>query len=101
MILLLGYLVFASDSNATALVAKARAARLGQDSSLQRYEATSRQRASAGIGVAGRDRLVYRSESVAHIQWARASGARVTLDGVRTTRPLNPAGDAGSTHKLH
>ena len=71
-------------SSAT-LVARARAARYQQDSALAEYQATVRQRMSAGLGVArglgfgvgaiARDRLAARFESVARVGWHAQLGA--------------------------
>ena len=62
---------------------RARKARLTQDSSLKSYDSKVQQRLSVyvGIGKLGRDRLVYRQESAARVQWERNAG-----DAYRTTR---------------
>src|SRR4051812_5902470 len=63
------------DDQSREIVARARRERLAQDSSLQSYEATGRQRmtVTGGIG-AGVKRTAYRSESVFHIRWRDGVG---------------------------
>ena len=73
---------------------RARKARLAQDSSLRSYDSKVRQRMSVyvGIGKLGRDRLVYRHESAARVQWERDAGVRIELTGARVAIP--PVGSA-------
>ncbi|MFM8566655.1 MAG: hypothetical protein ACKOCV_03060, partial [Gemmatimonadota bacterium] len=61
------------DSTARTLLLRARAARLAQDSALRAYDVTSYQRLSLGLGLraGARDRLAYRSEGAARVQWER------------------------------
>jgi hypothetical protein len=68
---------------------RARKARLEQDSSLRSYDSKVRQRLSVyvGIGKLGRDRLVYRHESAARVQWQRDAGVRIELTGARVAIP--------------
>jgi len=78
------------DSDARALVARARIARSTQDSLLQSYEAHSVERMSVGARVkaTGRDRLAARGESATKIQWQRGVGARIEIEGARFTVPI-------------
>ena len=77
------------DPTARALFARARAARLNQDSSLEAYDAQTYQRISAGMGFAriGRDRLLYRTDAAARVHWRRGVGAWVELTGARSVMP--------------
>jgi len=78
------------DETAREMVARARAARTTQDSSLRSYDATTVQRASAGIGFrkVGRDRLAFRSENAARVRWERGVGAHVDVLGSRAALPM-------------
>lgn len=78
------------DASARDLFARARVARLAQDSSLRSYDAKVRQRTSVGVGIGsfGRDRLVYRQESSARVQWQRGSGVRIDMTGARVAIPV-------------
>ena len=69
---------------------RARKARLAQDSSLKSYDSKVRQRLSVyvGIGKLGRDRLVYRQESAARVQWERDAGVRIEVTGARVAIPV-------------
>jgi len=71
---------------------RARAARLTQDSSLVAYDAMAHQRISAGLGFSkiGRDRLLFRHESAARIQWQRGVGVWMEARGSRTAIPVAP-----------
>ncbi len=81
-----------TDPRARDLVTRARAARLGQDSSLRNYDAGVRERLTArlGIGAHGPQRVVYRQESAFRVQWQRGVGARVELTGARVGVPIAP-----------
>ena len=59
------------DPTAKITLLKARAARLSQDSELVAYDAMSHQRLSVGMGFGklGRDRLLFRHEAAARVQW--------------------------------
>ena len=78
------------DPVARDLIARARDARLRQDSSLVSYDATTRQRISAWLGVRhiGVRRLAYRSENAARVRWKRGVGAWVDVIGARTAIPM-------------
>lgn len=77
------------DPGAKALLLKARAARLRQDSSLQSYDATTYQRVSVGLGIhaIGRQRLLFRTENATRVRWSRTGGAWVDVTGKRTVFP--------------
>src|SRR5512133_2969786 len=78
-----------ADGRARALFERAKRARLEQDSSLVAYDATARQRMSVGMGFRriGRDRLLFRSESVTRVRWSRTGGAWVDVLGARSAMP--------------
>jgi len=83
-------------NEARALLLRARAARLAQDSALRAYDATTYERFSVGlnVGLLGRERLLLRTERTAHVQWARGTGAYIDITGKRTVVPmLGGAGD--------
>ena len=65
------------DDQARSLLLDARRARLQQDSSLQSYDATTHQRMSIGFGfrAVGRNRTLWRSETVTRVRWSRTNGA--------------------------
>jgi hypothetical protein len=84
------------DPQAKTLLTMARAARLGQDSALMGYDATSYERMSVGMGFKriGRDRLFMRSERAARVVWSRGNPAYVEIVGQREVMPmLEGAGD--------
>lgn len=71
---------------APALLARARVARLAQDSALRAYEALARERVTATLGVLGDlgpERTVFRQESAARVRWTRAAGVVVEMLGRR------------------
>jgi hypothetical protein len=85
------------DQGARTLLEAARVARLQQDSSLRGYDATAYERMSVGLGIRriGRDRLLFRTESVTRIIWTRGGPALVQVLGRRQVMPmLEGAGDA-------
>ena len=79
-----------------ALVARARAARYQQDSTLASYQAVARQRVSGGIGVApglgpapiSRVRLAARMESLARVGWHHELGAWGEVLAARSVVPF-------------
>ena len=84
------------DAQAASLLTRAREARLGQDSALMGYDATSYERMSVGMGFKriGRDRLLMRSERAARVVWSRGKPAYVEVLGKRAVMPmLEGAGD--------
>jgi hypothetical protein len=78
------------DARARDVITRARTARLAQDSSLRSYEAMTRQRVSAFLGVRrfGRERLVMRTENAARVRWHHDVGAWVDVLGARTAVPF-------------
>jgi hypothetical protein len=80
------------DPTARQLLARAREARMSQDSALLAYDATTYQRISAGMGFSriGRDRLIFRTENVSRVRWQRGIGAWIDVKGQRTAIPVAP-----------
>lgn len=78
------------DATAKELLLRAREARLQQDSSLLSYDVKSYQRVSAGMSIreTARDRLIFRTESAAHVRWHRKFGAQVEVLGARAAVPI-------------
>jgi hypothetical protein len=78
------------DPLAQDLIARAREARLRQDSTLMSYDATTKQRISAWLGVRklGARRLAYRNEIASRVRWQRGVGAWVDVLGTRTAIPM-------------
>ena len=78
------------DATARDIVARARSARLEQDSTLVAYDARTLQRISAKLGLRamGRERLVFRTESATRVRWHRESGAWIDVEGTRTAIPM-------------
>lgn len=78
------------DPGARDIIARAREARLRQDSSLVSYDAITKQRISAWLGVRklGVRRLAYRNEIASRVQWQRGVGAWVDVLGTRTAIPM-------------
>lgn len=79
-----------ADSGAKFLLDRARRAREQQDSALRSYSATATQRISAGLGVrkVGLEKLMFRGDNVARIQWKRGTGVWVTPIGSRMVVPM-------------
>lgn len=79
-----------ADSGAKNLLARARLAREQQDSALRSYSATATQRISVGMGVrkVGLEKLMFRGDNVARIQWKRGTGVWVTPIGSRMVIPM-------------
>lgn len=79
-----------ADPLARELLEKARAARLRNDASIKAYDATSYQRLSAGLGFKafGKERLAFRVENSAHVQWSRDVGVHLELTGSRAAMPI-------------
>jgi hypothetical protein len=76
------------DPAAHALVESARSRRTDVEGAIQRYRTLSRSRLSINVRALGRDRLVYRCESVERVDWRRARGAVVEVIGGREVVPL-------------
>ena len=83
------------DDAARTLMDRVRIARLEHDSSLISYDATAYMRVSAGLGLRrfGRDRLLFRQESVGRVRWHRDHGAWVDVKGLRTAVPFDDDDD--------
>lgn len=79
-----------ADSGARMLLQRARLAREEQDSALRAYSATTTQRISAGMGVrrVGLEKLLFRGDNVARVDWKRGVGAWVTPIGSRMIVPM-------------
>ena len=79
------------DSRARETIARARAARFQQDSTLTSYDATVKQRLSAGLNVKaiGAERLLFRSELAARVRWTESNRVWVDLLGARTAVPVS------------
>jgi hypothetical protein len=80
------------DARAAGLVAMARQARATQQATLHGYSAMAQERASAMLRTPGRDRLLWRREMAARVDWRRAGPSTVTLLGAREYVPLPGAG---------
>jgi hypothetical protein len=78
------------DATARTTLLRARVARLSQDSALRSYDAMSYSRVSAGMGFTkiGRDRLLFRHESAARVQWQLGVGVWMEARGQRTAVPM-------------
>jgi hypothetical protein len=78
------------DPVARDIIARAREARLRQDSTIVSYDAISKQRISAWLGVRklGVRRLAYRNEIASRVRWQRGVGAWVDVLGTRTAIPM-------------
>jgi hypothetical protein len=79
-----------ADSGARELLARARLAREQQDSALRSYRAVATQRISVGLGVrrTGLEKLLWRGDNVAKIEWKRGIGVWVTPIGSRMVIPM-------------
>lgn len=81
------------DAEAREILMRARVARLQQDSALKSYRAITTQRMSLGAGVRrlGLEKLLFRGDNVARVDWSRDGGVWVTPIGSRVQVPM--AGD--------
>ena len=79
-----------ADAEALAILGKAREARLRQDSALRSYRAITTQRIDAGMGVRrlGLEKLLFRGDNVARVDWSRSGGVWVTPIGSRAQVPM-------------
>jgi hemolysin secretion/activation protein ShlB/FhaC/HecB len=81
-----------ADAQARTLLARARAARMSQDSALRAYDAKSYFRLSVGMGVRSLgNKLLLRSEQAARVRWSRESGVWVEPTGRRSAFPMGNA----------
>lgn len=76
------------DATARAIVEGARARRDRVDRSITRYTARSVERISFGVSALRRDRLVYRRELAARIEWNREGDRVVEVEGAREVVPV-------------
>jgi hypothetical protein len=70
------------------LLERARVARLAQDSALTSYKAKAFQRITVRLGVRAIDRVLFRTENVADVRWARGSGVWIEPTGRRGAAPM-------------
>jgi hypothetical protein len=82
------------DTRARETVTTARAARRHQDSTLTSYDATVKQRMSAGLNVKaiGSDRLLFRTELAARVRWSQPDRVWIDILGARSAVPASFAG---------
>jgi hypothetical protein len=78
------------DAESRDLIAKARATRVSQDAVITGYDARVAQRISvkAAVGPVALERIAFRQESAARVQWERGLGARVDVTGMRISVPM-------------
>jgi hypothetical protein len=76
------------DPGARALVAQARERRDLVEGRIERYRTVSRSRISIGLRALRRDRMFYRCEAVARVEWNRRDTIRVDLLAAREVVPL-------------
>ncbi len=79
------------DARARTTIERARLARFRQDSTLTSYDATVKQRLSAGLNVKaiGRDRLLFRMELAARVRWNQSNRVWVDVLGARSAVPVS------------
>jgi hypothetical protein len=77
------------DAASRDLIARARAARISMDSAITGYDARVAQRLSvkAAVGPVTLERLAFRQEQSARVQWQRGVGAHVDVTGSRVSVP--------------
>jgi hypothetical protein len=77
-----------ADATARETVRRARERRALVDRSIEAYEATATERISAGHRLLLRERLLYRRESAARVNWQREGPIEVEVLGVREVIPV-------------
>ncbi len=82
-----------ADSAAGVLVNRARAARERNERLVTSYRATVTQRLGAGIRAASRDRMLFRQELAAKIEWHRDGPSKIEITGAREALPVVTRGD--------
>src|SRR5690606_28627413 len=87
------------DPGARELVRLARERRLTAERSIERYEALARERISLGIQALRRERMIYRRETAARIDWRRDGTVEMELLGAREAFPIAMS-EAGLPHSL-
>ncbi|MCU0648079.1 MAG: outer membrane protein assembly factor [Gemmatimonadaceae bacterium] len=88
----------AVDASARALLLRARAARLQQDSALRSYDVTSYQRITIGLSVRGTglERRMFHEDNVARVRWQRGTGVHVESIGSRSSGAFAEEGSEGT-----
>lgn len=86
------------DAGARELVARARARRATEDRSIAGYRVLARERVSVGFRALRRDRLLFRSEKAARIDWRREGVGRAELLGERYVFPIASPDVRGGSH---
>ena len=81
------------DTATASLVARLRAARDRNERLVTAYTATVKQRIGFGLRAFSRDRMLYRQELVARIDWKRDAPSTVTMVGAREGIPVAQRGD--------
>lgn len=78
------------DATARDLLQRARVTRLRHDSAISSYDSRVRSRMTFGmsIGRIGRERILYRQESAARVQWQRDVGVHIEMTGMRAASPV-------------
>lgn len=86
-----------ANPEAERMLARARAARLQQDSALRSYRATTTQRITLGLGVRrlGLEKRLFQGDNVARISWSRDGGVWVNPIGSRMQVPMVGGGADG------
>jgi hypothetical protein len=77
-----------ADSATRELVNEVRAARLRSERLVTGYSVRASQRLGVALRAPGRDRMIWRQELVADIQWRRDSPSTVTMVGARESAPI-------------
>jgi hypothetical protein len=80
-----------ADADARELVRLARARRDVVDTRITAYEVTAQERISIRLGVAGVERLLFRRETAARIDWTPDT-VRIEVLGAREVQPISGAG---------
>ena len=80
-----------ADARAREMVRLARARRAVVDTRITAYQATAHERFSARMAVAGVEKLVFRRETAARIDWTRDT-VRIEVLGAREAQPLVSGG---------
>lgn len=76
------------DTATAALVGRLRAARDRNERLVTSYQATVKQRIGFGLRALSRDRMIYRQELVARIDWKRDTISTITMVGAREGVPV-------------
>jgi hypothetical protein len=82
-----------ADDATRALVTQARSARNRNERLVTAYQATVTQRIGVGIKAASRDRMLFRQELAAKIEWKRDAQSRIEVLGARQGIPIALKGD--------